>query len=57
MLNAPFVLLDDARQDGAGARLYTDPVEIVSAATPEAVVPALAALRAAGRGGCMPRAI
>ena len=51
MLNAPFVLLDDARQDGAGARLYTDPVEIVSAATPEAVVPALAALRAAGARG------
>jgi len=51
MLNAPFVLLDDARQDGAGARLYTDPVEIVSAATPAAVASALAALRAAGARG------
>jgi para-aminobenzoate synthetase/4-amino-4-deoxychorismate lyase len=51
MLNAPFVLLDDARQDGAGARLYTDPVEIVTAATPDAVAPALAALRAAGARG------
>ena len=51
MLNAPFVLLDDAGQDGAGARLYTDPVEIVRAATPEAVAPALAALRAAQARG------
>ncbi|MGU3315202.1 aminodeoxychorismate synthase component I [Sphingomonas sp. M6A6_1c] len=51
MLNAPFVLLDDARPDGAGARLYTDPVEIVSAATPEAVAAALATLRAAGARG------
>ncbi|WP_171009554.1 aminodeoxychorismate synthase component I [Sphingomonas sp. 2SG] len=51
MLNAPFVLLDDARQDGAGARLYTDPVEIISAATPDDVGPALAALRAARARG------
>ena len=37
MISAPFVLLDDARDGGAGARLYTDPVEIVVAETREAV--------------------
>lgn len=47
----PFVLLDDARSDGAPARLYAKPVEIVSAATPAEVPAALERLRAAaGRG-------
>ena len=47
----PFVLLDDARPGGAAARLYADPVEVVRADTPDAVRPALEALRAArGRG-------
>ena len=51
MLKAPFVLLDDARADGAGARLYADPVEIVAADRPEAVAAALERVRdAAGRG-------
>ncbi|MCP3735095.1 aminodeoxychorismate synthase component I [Sphingomonas sp. RP10(2022)] len=56
MLTAPFVLIDDlriegARADGAGARLYADPVEIVVAERPEEVAPALARLRGArGRG-------
>jgi para-aminobenzoate synthetase/4-amino-4-deoxychorismate lyase len=31
----PFVLLDDARRDGAGARLYANPVEIVSGGVAE----------------------
>ncbi len=52
----PFVLLDDARDardggDGAAARLYVDPVRIVSADTPAEVLPALDAIRAARRGG------
>ena len=50
---APFVLLDDARSEGASpARLYRDPVEIIVARRPEEVAPALArieALAAAGR--------
>ena len=48
----PFVLLDDARQDGAvDARLYQDPAEIVVARLPGEVGPALdriAALNASG---------
>ena len=48
---SPFVLLDDARPDGKPARLYTDPVRIVRADTPDAVVGALDTLRAARRGG------
>ncbi len=51
MLTAPFVLLDDARPGGAGARLYADPVEIVTAERLEDVAPALERLRAAGRRG------
>ena len=47
MFTAPFVLLDDARENGAPARLYRAPVRIVRADTPEAVRPALDALRAA----------
>ncbi|MFM6931663.1 MAG: aminodeoxychorismate synthase component I [Novosphingobium sp.] len=49
---APFLLLDDARSDGASpARLYRDPVELVVARRGEEVLPALdrlAALHAAG---------
>ncbi|MGP7796281.1 aminodeoxychorismate synthase component I [Sphingomonas sp. CLY1604] len=51
MLTAPFVLLDDARPGGAGARLYVDPVEILAADRIEDVVPALERLRAAGDRG------
>ena len=40
---APFVLLDDARSEGASpARLYRDPREVVVARRPEEVAPALA---------------
>ncbi len=46
MFTAPFVLLDDARENGAPARLYRAPVRIVRADTPEAVRPAMDALRA-----------
>ena len=47
----PFVLLDDARDGGAMARLYVDPVRIVTAATLAEVWPALEAIRAAQRDG------
>ena len=47
----PFVLLDDARPDGAPARLYADPVEIVRADTLDQVRPALEALRTARARG------
>ncbi len=48
----PFVLLDDARSAGAApARLYTDPVEIVTTRRPGEVAAALGALRTATRGG------
>jgi len=46
--SGPFVLFDDARSDGAPARLYRDPVEIVSTQDP-AEVPVL--LDRLGRGG------
>ncbi|MBV1689900.1 aminodeoxychorismate synthase component I [Novosphingobium sp. G106] len=49
----PFILLDDARPEGASdARLYRAPVELVVARRPEEVAPALArieALHAEGR--------
>ena len=51
MLTAPFVLLDDARDGGAGARLYTDPVEIVRADRVAEVAPALERLRGARARG------
>ncbi|MEH3157903.1 MAG: aminodeoxychorismate synthase component I [Sphingomonas taxi] len=51
MWTAPFVLLDDARADGAGARLYTDPVEIVAAARRDDVMPALERIRGAAARG------
>jgi para-aminobenzoate synthetase/4-amino-4-deoxychorismate lyase len=48
----PFVLLDDARAGpAASARLYTDPVEIVTTRQPGEVRNALEALRTATRGG------
>ena len=51
MWTAPFVLLDDARDGGAPARLYRDPVRIVRADTLAEVGPALDALRAARAEG------
>ena len=50
-LRPPFVLLDDARTGGRGARLYVDPVEIVVADRLEAVAPALDRLREAAAAG------
>ncbi|MFN5243948.1 MAG: aminodeoxychorismate synthase component I, partial [Novosphingobium sp.] len=51
-MNGPFILLDEARPEGASpARLYRDPLELVVARRVEDVAPALArieALRAAG---------
>jgi para-aminobenzoate synthetase/4-amino-4-deoxychorismate lyase len=51
MWTAPFVLLDDAREGGAPARLYRDPVRIVRADTLAEVRPALKALRDARAEG------
>ncbi|SFJ88004.1 para-aminobenzoate synthetase / 4-amino-4-deoxychorismate lyase [Sphingomonas sp. NFR04] len=51
VLRPPFVLLDDARADGRGARLYTDPVEIVVAHRLTEVAPALDRLRSAAAEG------
>ena len=49
---APFVLLDDARSDGASpARLYRDPREIVVARRPEEVARALARIEALAAEG------
>src|SRR5688500_8934189 len=49
---APFVLLDDARSEGArAARLYRDPVEIVVARRREDVAPALARIEALAAEG------
>ncbi|WP_454278638.1 aminodeoxychorismate synthase component I [Sphingomonas sp. Marseille-Q8236] len=50
-LDAPFVLLDDARDGGAAARLYTAPVDIVVAHLPHEVAPALEKLRQARSRG------
>ncbi|MET0309746.1 MAG: aminodeoxychorismate synthase component I [Sphingomonas sp.] len=47
----PFVLLDDARPNGAPARLYVDPVEIVRADRLDEVRPALETLRGARARG------
>ncbi len=44
---APFVLLDDAREDAAPARLYRRPQRVVEARTIAEVQPALESLRAA----------
>jgi len=51
VLRPPFVLLDDARADGCGARLYVDPVEIVVAHHPDDIAPALGRLRKARAEG------
>src|SRR3546814_3980859 len=49
---APFILFDDARPKGAGeARLYTDPVEIVTAHAPETVGDSLDRIASAGKRG------
>ncbi len=50
-LRAPFVLLDDARDGGAAARLYVDPVRVIVARALAEVAPALEAIRAAQRDG------
>ncbi|MFA7603593.1 MAG: aminodeoxychorismate synthase component I [Novosphingobium sp.] len=48
----PFILLDDARAEGASdARLYRDPGEVVVARQPEEVAPALARIEALNRQG------
>lgn len=49
--SGPFVLLDDARPGGAPARLYRDPIEVVTADTVADVLPALERVRAATRAG------
>lgn len=50
--NSPFVLLDDARRNGASpARLYRDPVEIVSAAGLDEIAAMLDRIGEAGRQG------
>jgi para-aminobenzoate synthetase/4-amino-4-deoxychorismate lyase len=46
-LDGPFVLLDDARDGGAGARLYRDPRRIIVAKETKEIVGALDAMRAA----------
>lgn len=48
---APFVLLDDARDGGAGARIYADPVEIVTASRILDVPDAMRRIREATRDG------
>ena len=49
---APFILLDDARPDGASAaRLYRDPLEVVVARRAGEVAPALARIEALHREG------
>ena len=54
---APFILLDDARSEGASpARLYRNPHEIVVARRPEDVAPALARIEALAREGGRRRA-
>ncbi len=47
---SPFILLDDARDDGAEpARCYADPIELIIARRVDEVVPALARMRALSR--------
>ncbi|WP_254621069.1 aminodeoxychorismate synthase component I [Sphingomonas sp. CL5.1] len=48
---APFVLLDDARADGAPARLYSAPAAVIETHSPGEVTAALAELRAAVAAG------
>ncbi|WP_010161030.1 aminodeoxychorismate synthase component I [Sphingomonas sp. PAMC 26617] len=47
----PFILLDDAQDGGAPARLYTDPLRIVQARTVDEIDAVLAAVRAARADG------
>ncbi|WP_347302321.1 aminodeoxychorismate synthase component I [Croceibacterium sp. TMG7-5b_MA50] len=51
----PFVLLDDARDNGAGAVLLRDPVQVFVARTADEVLPVLAAADSArqGQGGTL----
>lgn len=49
--DAPFVLFEDARPKGGKGRLFTAPINEISARTPDEVEPALAALRSALRRG------
>jgi len=51
MLSLPFILLDDARPDGAAPRLYRDPVETLVAHEVGGVAAALEAVRGAQRRG------
>ena len=51
MWTVPFVLLDDAREGGAPARFYRDPVRIARADTLAEIRPALDALREARKEG------
>ena len=48
-VQAPFVLLDDAREGGAPARLYADPVRVLAAHDPAQVRDVLADVRASGK--------
>ncbi len=51
---APFILLDDARAEGAAAaRLYQHPLEIICARRPDELAPALARLRALADQGAV----
>ena len=51
-MHAPFILLDDARPDGASpARLYESPCEVVVARTVDEVLPALERIAALQSGG------
>lgn len=51
-MSDPFILLDDARPEGAAdARLYRAPVELVVARRPEEVLPALARIDALEKAG------
>ncbi|MBW8755893.1 MAG: aminodeoxychorismate synthase, component I, partial [Sphingomonadales bacterium] len=51
-MGTPFILLDDARPQGASdARLYRAPTELVVARRPEEVAPALARIEALHRQG------
>ncbi|MFM5884302.1 MAG: aminodeoxychorismate synthase component I [Novosphingobium sp.] len=51
-MTPPFILLDDARPDGASAaRLYEDPREVVVARRPEDVAGALARIEGLSRAG------
>ena len=49
--DGPFVLLDDARRDGADARLFERPVETIEARSYDEIEPALARLDAARAAG------